>query len=154
MSNISLIYAEPGCDTVYYLGSVSNDSETSVRKLLDVAGLDEGGIKAFIAEQGWDHFDYSAVRAVLTLSDIDLEQGDEVPMARIILNTSEGFRYIEAPWLGISGIWDFIELYDEINGTNIFGTFDEEHMFMEDSPLRCPPYDGEPQHADDDEEAA
>ena len=49
MSNISLIYAEPGCDTVYYLGSVSNDSETSVRKLLDVAGLDEGGIKAFTA---------------------------------------------------------------------------------------------------------
>lgn len=152
MTYWTYIYAQadgPAC----YLGTIRNASGR-ITDLLDMLGLDGEGICDLVRRKGWDGFDLDAVHIVEGDPD-GLEQGDEIPTYRVVLDTSEGPRYIEVPDIGES-VWDGIALYDEIHGTDILDDYDEKHVIIEDAPGQfcCPPYDGEPQHADDDEEAA
>ena len=151
MAYWTFIYAQadgPAC----YLGTLRTCSGRDT-DLLDMLGLDGEGICDLVRRKGWDGFDRDAVHIVEGDPD-GLEQGDGIPTYRVVLDTTEGPRCIEVPDVGES-LWSDIALYDEIHGTDILDDYDEKHVVIDESGLyRCPPYDGEPQHADDDEEGA
>lgn len=152
MAYWTYIYAQAD-RPAYYLGTIRNASGR-ITDLLDMLGLDGEGISDLVRRKGWDGFDLDAVHVVEGDPD-GLEQGDEIPMCRVILDTEDGLRYIEVPDIGES-LWDVITLYDDINGTEILDDYDVKHIVVEDAPGQfcCPPYDGEPQHGDEDDEEA
>ena len=141
MAHVALIYAEPG-QPAYMLGTVTYNGSLSKDDLLDLIGmLDTETVRDFVQMQGWDGFDYDMVRAVAIGDEPDLERGEEVPTYRIILDTTEGPRYIETPDLG-EDIWNDIALYDEINGTHIWDEYNDDHVWPDDGTVQASPYDG------------
>lgn len=151
MAYWTYIYAEKD-EPAYYLGTVLSRCSGNIWDLLDLIGLDAEGVSDLVRRMGWDGFDVDAVRSVEGDPE-GLEQGDEVPTMRLILDTEEGLRHIEVPDVG-EDLWDAVELYDEINGTDVWETFDEKHIVVEDAPGQfvCPPWDGERQHEEGEDE--
>lgn len=138
----AVIYVENNTNAIY-LGQIMANHSMTVYDALDLIGFDES---RFIAKMHWDGFDVDAVRIVDAEDIPDIEQGDEVPMTRIILKTAEGPEYIEVPDIG-QDVWGLISLYDDINGTNLYDLVNEKSVLAVGS--ECESYTASPLDMDD-----
>ena len=143
--HMALIYAEEGLPA-YYLGSITMNGTMTISEMLDLIGLDDDGIAGFVQAQGWDGFDLCMVRCVSINGSAEMERGEELPECRIVLDTSEGLRYIDAPAVAGMDVWQTIGLYDDIYGSSIYDNYDEMHAWPDDGAYgSLSPWDGEEQ---------
>lgn len=60
------------------------------------------------------------------------------PTTKLIIETPEGLRYIEAP--DRPDLWDCVEAYDELHGTNLYDC-PQGSIYPDDGAVQVPPAD-------------